>query len=235
MVKKHILSINAPASWPVKRKEEMFLLRPLPGKNFQGAMPLGIILKNMLKFAETTKEAKKLLNEGKVLINKKKVTEIKAPLGLMDVLELPELKTAYRMLLNSRGKLTLHKISEDEAALKPCKIKNKTSLKNGKQQINLDDGTNLLSDKKEYKVGDTLMIEMPAMKASSHLKLEKGALVYITAGTNVGKAGTFESLKSFKGGQPDNIVVKTKEGTIETRKEYALVIGNGGKSVITIE
>jgi ribosomal protein S4E len=91
-----------------------------------------------------------------------------------------------------------------------------------------------LSDNKSYKVGDTLLIEMPAMKASNHFKLEKGALVYITAGTNVGKVGVMESTKSFKGGQPDNIVISTKNGTIETRKEYALVIGHG-KSAISIE
>lgn len=235
MVKKHIISINAPKSWPVERKAEKFLLRPMPGRKFETAMPLGIILKNILKVATTTKEAKSLLREGKILVNKKKVTEVKFPAGLMDVIELPELSSAYRILLNSRGKLVFKKIDEKEASLKPCKIINKKSLKGGKTQFNLDDGTNLLSENKTYKVGDTLVLEFPEMKVKEHLKMEKGALVYITAGTKVSKKGNFESFRSFKGSQPDNIVVKTNEGMIETKKGYALAIGSGNKSAINVE
>ena len=235
MVKKHIASISAPKSWPISRKKEVFLMRPMPGRNFNVSMPLGIILKDMLNLTTTTKESKKILKEGKVLVNKKKIEEVKHPVGLMDVVEVPELHSTYRMVLNGRGKLEMLKVDEKEAAIKPCKIINKTSLKGGKTQINMDDGTNMLSDKKDYKVGDTLVLSLPELKAKEHLKLEKGALVYVTAGTKVGQVGTFEGLRSFKGGQPDNVVIQTKNGTIETRKEYALVIGHGGKGVISTE
>lgn len=234
MVKKHIASISAPRTWPIKRKGEVFLMRPMPGRKLMLSLPLGIVLKELLHLTATTKESKKVLKDGKVLVNKKKRDEVKFPLGLMDVIEIPELGTSYRMILNNRGKLGLHKIDEKESSLKPCKITNKTSLKGGKVQVNLDDGTNMISDNKDYRVGDTLVIEYPELKIKSHLKLEKGALVYITAGAKVGQVGSFESIKTFIGGQPDNIIVKTNDGTIETRKEYALVIGLNGKGVFSL-
>ncbi len=235
MVKKHIVSISAPKSWPIKRKAEMFLLRPNPGRDMDTSMPIGIIMKDLLHLTSTTKETKKVLKDGKVLVNKKKIGEVKYPVGLMDVLEVPELSSYYRLILSTKGKITMHMIDEKESSVKPCKIINKRSLSGGKMQINFDDGTNLLSDKKDYKVGDTLVLELPALKPKEHLKMEKGALVYVTAGTKVGVLGTFEGIKSFKGGQPDNVLIKTKDGTIETRKEYALVVGHNGKSAISLE
>lgn len=234
MVQKHIVSINAPRPWPINRKAERFVMRPMPGKKMHTAMPLGMVMKDMLQLASTTRETKKLLKEGKVLVNKKKCDEVKYPVGLFDVVDVPDLGQSYRMTLNTRGKLSLIKIDAKESELKPCKILNKTSLKGKKMQLNLDDGTNLLSDNKEYKVGDTLLIGLPEMKVKDHLKLEMGALVYVKAGTKVGTIGTFEGVKSFKGGQPDNLVIKTNEGTIETRKEYALVIGHGNRSTLNL-
>lgn len=235
MVKKHIASISAPKSWPIKRKAEVFLMRPMPGRKFGLSLPLGLILRDLLHLTTTTKESKKVLKDGKILINKKKRDEVKFPVGFMDVIEIPSANLTYRFVLNKRGKLVLQAIDAKEAALKPCKIIGKTSLKGGKKQVNLDDGTNILADNKDYKVGDTLVIESPELKVKEHLKLDKGAFVYITAGTKVGQLGIYEGLKSFVGGQPDNIIVKTNDGTIETRKEYALVVGSNGKSIIKLE
>lgn len=235
MVKKHIASISAPKSWPIKRKAEVFLMRPMPGKSFSTSLPLGIILRDLLHLTTTTKESKKVLKEGKILINKKKRDEVKFPVGFMDVIEIPEAGSIYRFVLNKRGKLLLQNIDAKESSLRPSKIVGKTSLKGGKMQVNLDDGTNILVDNKNYKVGDTLVIESPELKVKEHLKFEKGSFLYITAGTKVGQLGTYEGLKSFVGGQPDNIIVKTNEGIIETRKEYALVVGTNGKSVIKLE
>ena len=235
MVKKHIASISAPKSWPIKRKAEVFLMRPMPGRSFSTSLPLGIILRDLLHLTTTTKESKKVLKDGKILVNKKKRDEVKFPVGFMDVLEIPDASSIYRFVLNKQGKLMFQNIDAKESSFKPCKIVGKTSLNGGKMQVNLDDGTNILADNKNYKVGDTLVIEYPELKVKEHLKLEKGAFVYITAGTKVGQLGTFEGLKSFVGGQPDNIIVKTSNGTIETRKEYALVVGTNGKSVIKLE
>lgn len=235
MVKKHIASISAPKSWPIKRKAEVFLMRPMPGRKLGLSLPLGIILRDLLHLTTTTKESKKILKSGKVLVNKKKRDEVKFPVGFMDVIEIPETSAIYRLVLNNRSKLALQSIDAKESSLKPCKIVNKTFLKGGKIQVNLDDGTNILTDSKDYNVGDTLVIEFPELKVKEHLKLENGVLVYITAGTKVGQLGAYEGLKSFVGGQPDNIVVKTNDSTIETRKEYALVVGLNGKSVIKLE
>ena len=35
MVKGHMKTLTAPTSWPVKRKNNIFVVRPKPGKSFE--------------------------------------------------------------------------------------------------------------------------------------------------------------------------------------------------------
>ena len=57
-----------------------------------------------------------------------------------------------------------------------------------------------------------------------HLKFEKGALIYLVAGKHIGKTAILSEVLSFRGSQPDRVVLKGKEGTVDTLKEYAFVV-----------
>jgi small subunit ribosomal protein S4e len=235
MVKKHLIRLNAPKTWPIKRKGLMFITRPNPGShNLKTSMPTGVVLKEMLKHVKTTKEVKRILNSKGFIVNKKARVNPKYPVGLMDTIEIPAIKENYRALISRKGKLIFHSIKEAETAIKPCKIVGKRTLKNKKLQLNLNDGTNILVKKDEYKVGDTIVLDLKKKEIKQHIKFEKGALVYMTSGKMVATIGNVESVKSFKGKQPDSLIFKTKDGNIlETKKEYAIVIGKD-KPTITL-
>jgi small subunit ribosomal protein S4e len=228
MSKKHLKRLNTPTTWNIKRKENKYIKRPYPGAHsFNDGMPLSIFLKDLLNFAKTNKEVKNILNKQEVLIDGIKRKDSKFIVGLMDVISLPYLKENFRVILNKKGKLDIIKINESESKLKICKIIGK-SVCEGKLQINLFDGRNILAEKKDCKVGDSVLVELPEQKIKEIIKLENGSMVLIVDGKKSGKIAVIEDIK-------DNIMkCRDDEGSFETSKAYAFAIGTD-KSLIKIE
>ena len=221
MIKRHLKRLAAPRSWKIKRKGITFITRPKPGAHpLDEAISLNVILKDILKYATTTREVKKIIANKEIIVDGLRRKEHRFMVGFMDVLTIPELKVHYRMLINKKGELVLVKIDDKETKIKLCRIKNK-SLVGDKIQLNLFDSRNILVDKNtDYKIGDTLVIEVPSQKIVHHLKLERGAVVFISKGKKVGSIGRIDTLGS------DGVTCKKENGDIiETKKEYAFVVG----------
>ncbi len=213
-----------PEFWPLAKKSESYVTTPMPGPHQKfNCIPLKLIVRDSLKFAETSGEAKKILNAGKVLVDKKVRKEPHFPVGFMDVLEIPELQVRYRVNINKRG-LILEKIKEDETGIKLCRITGKTILKKGVQQLNLHDGRNILS-KGSHKIGDSLMIEIPSQKVLRHYTLRKGEPALIIAGRNRGVTGRIKDIKDRKSMlEKSTVTIETERGKdIETLKDYVVV------------
>ena len=220
MVKNHLSRLNAPKSWSMKKKGIKFVTRPSSGlHSLRESMPLSLLLTNLLKYARTRKEVKKILNEKKIWINGKVRKDLGFAVGLMDVISVPSLDECYRVYYNHLGRFQLLPIKGEEREIKLVKIENKTVLKTGKYQINNTDGTNFVLDKNDYATGDTLIVSLKEEKIKEHLQFKKGARIFITAGNKVGVVGTLEEIKD------KNILVKTKDLEFETLKKYAFVIG----------
>ena len=168
MTKAHLSRLAAPKTWKVKRKGIKWITKAKTGAHsLKLSIPLRIVLRDMLNYAGTSNEVKKLVNKKEVLIDNKVRTEERFAVGFMDVIDLPKLKESYRVLFDTKGRLTLKKITKD-TDLKICKIKNKTKVK-GITQLNLFDGKNLLVDKDIYKTGDSIVWDLKTQKIKSHL------------------------------------------------------------------
>lgn len=176
-----------PRSWPLPRKGTKYVTKPLVGKKIEYALPICIILRDMLKKAITKKEVKKILLAKDVLVDNKEVKNISFPVGLFDIVALPRINKYFRIEFSKKGKLCIKEIPENEAYLKPCKIIGKKMLKKGKTQINLYDGKNFLY--KEGKVNDSVIIDLKQNKIVKHLPLKEGALVYVIKGKYAGVKG----------------------------------------------
>ena len=186
MVKRHLFALNAPKNWPIEVKKQVWITRPNPGPHpLYRCLPLGILIKNLLHYARTSREVKVILNSGEILIDNKVRKDNKFPVGLMDLIEIKKTNEHFRLILNEDNKYQLNKV-ENKERLKPYKIIGKTILKKGKIQLNLFDGKNIIVDKNNYKVGDTIIFDLDENKIVNHLKLEKGSTVYITNGKYIG-------------------------------------------------
>ncbi len=231
MVKNHIKRLAAPNTWPIERKKYAWVARPYSGTHrLHHCMPISFVLKEVLSYAKTAKEAKQILNTGKILIDAKIRKKPKYPLGLFDVLSVDG--DNYRMLLNLKGKLFLHPIKSDEAMIKPRKIVRKYVAKGGRLCITTYDGTTQIV-KVDYNTDDTLIFDLAKNEIKEHLNLEKGSLVYIIGGKQVGKVGIIQEIKQAEGLQSQRIAFTVGEKSFETLKEYAFVIGKT-KPVISL-
>lgn len=242
--KRHLKRKPAPKFWPIHRKEFVWTAKPKPGPHpISGCMPILLIVREMLGFAKTRKEAKTIVSQGKIEVDGKTQREERFPVGLMDVISIPEIGKMYRVLPSEKG-LILHPIEKEEAEFKLCRIENKTSIHGGHVQLNLYDGRNVLIQVKDPKKPgedvcqtlDTLKIGLPAQEVIGRLKLAKGAPVIIIGGKNVGKHGKIVTVEEKPGQKRRNSLVTVEDANgnrFQTIMNFVFVIGDK-KPVISL-
>ncbi len=233
MVRK-LKALNAPKFWKIAKKKTKWVVSPSPGphKKFE-CIPLSIILRNILKIAETRKEAKRIINNGDVLVDNDVVKDSSYPVGLFDTVSLPKTKKHYRIVPTEKG-LELVEINANEAKVKLCKIKNKTILKRGKIQLNLNDGKNILTESKDYKTGDSLLLEVPSLKISKHMKFMTGAKGVVIKGGNSGKIGIVKSIIESKISNPPRILCEIGDASKEVLKDRFFVLGENQDLTVNV-
>jgi len=155
-------------------------------------------------------------------------------LGLMDTLSFAApLDAHYRVMKNHRGKLVLVAIPAAEATTKIGRVRFKHTVKNGRVEVTLHDGRNLLvAASTPYRVGDSVKIEVPGQKVVDHLPLAPGALAYVAGGTHVGELARVERVEVRNSSQPN--LVHFKEG-FSTIKEYVYVVGQNAPEITVAE
>lgn len=221
MAKNHLTRLAAPKTWQVQRRATKFITKPNPGPHkLTLGLPLGVALKEVLGYSTTTREVKKILNQAQVKIDGKPIKDFRRIVGLFDVIQFAKSNECFRTMLNRNGKLGFVKIADNEAKTKLAKIIGKTMVE-GRTQLNLYDGKNIMADANSYNVGDTLVLSLHDYKISKHLKLGKNMVIFLTGGKHIGEAGSVEDIVGKK------IIYKDANGDlVETLKEYAFVIGD---------
>ncbi len=211
----------APKFWPIHRKEFFWVVKPSPGPHsLKNCLPLTIILRDILKFAKTRKEAKTIVSQGKVYVDGKVRREDDFPVGLMDVISISDVDKYFRIVPSRKG-LILHPISKEESNFKLCRIENKKVVENGHVQLNLHDGSNILVkvvDPKKpqedtYKTLDSVKIGLPERQILQQVKMKENDFAIITSGKNIGKHGKIIEIEKTKGKKRTNALV-----TIEDKK-----------------
>ena len=225
----------APKFWPIHRKELPWVVKPSSGAHsLQSGLPLTLVLRDMLGVAQTRKEAKIILSKGKVLVNGKVRRMDDFPVGLMDVISIPDANTNYRVMPSHKG-LVLNPISKEEAGFTLARVEDKMTVKNG-VQIALHDGSNLLvkvadpkkPDEVTYETFDILKVTYPEKQVASVLKTKEGNLAVITGGKNIGKQGKIveiEKTEAKKRRQALVVVEDEKGSRYQTILDFVFSIG----------
>lgn len=217
----HVKRLTIPMTWTRFRKTRKWATAPAPGphKKFD-SIPLSMLLRDTLGVVSNVREVKNALSRGMVKVDGKAVKERHRGVGLMDSVQIAD--QCYRVIPDLKG-LKLITIPAKEAGLKLVKITGK-SMVGGKLQLNLHDGRNILSDKKDMAIGDTLLISVPDNKISKHLPITAGAQVLITSGKHRGVIATLKDRKKMPF-RADQAVVDAGKETFETTFDYLMAIG----------
>ena len=233
-MKRHLKTYPAPRFWPIMIKEHEFTIRPASGPHpISWAIPLGILLRDILKYAKTVGEVKRILAEGKVLIDGKVRADYKFPVGLMDVIYLKPANEYYRVLPNSVKRLALVKITPEEATFKLVRLTGKRILRGNKVQLNFHDGRSSIVKVEDpfniqvgYRIFDVLKISIPEGQVMGSIPLEPDAFVSIIGGTNIGKYGTMKETPDTRGPTSlAKVIIGDVENTVTLK--YLFPIGKG--------
>ena len=221
----HMKRLAAPRSWPIKRKACIWVAKQTAGAHsVEDSMPAVTVLRDMVGACDTAREAKRIIGNREMFVDGKAVKNPKAPVGFMDVITVPKMDLAFRMLITDKGKLTLVPIDAEEAKWELCKIKDKTLVKGGKVQLNLTGGRNIILDKNNYKCGDSLKVAFDGQAILDSYPFSEGALVLIKDGAQSGAVKTVKSVQVIRGSAPN--VVSFTDGS-ETIADNCFVIGAG--------
>jgi small subunit ribosomal protein S4e len=232
----------APRFWPIHRKEAVWIVRPSSGPHsLEKCLPLSIVLRDILEVAETRKEAKKAITQGKIYVDGKVRRKDDFPVGLMDVISMPELNKFYRVLPSHKG-LFLNSISKEEASFKLLRVEDRTIVKNGNSQIALHDGTNLLVKAENpenpsevpYETFATLKLGLPEKQVLDQLKTKKGNIAIITGGKNIGKQGKIVEIEKTEAKKRRNalVVVEDEKGNrYQTILDFVFSIGEANSLI----
>ena len=187
----HLKRLASPKNWIIPKKGTKYVLRAYPGKEM--SMPLGMLVRDLLKLTSIRKETRSFLKKKEIMVDGKAIEEEKFPVGLFDTIALKNLGKFYRIIINEHGKFDVQEIKENEIDQKSYKVMGKTSLKNGKMQLNLFNGRNIISDKK-VSVNDSLVVDLQKNSILKHLPLKDGAKIYVLGGKHMGSFGTIEKI-----------------------------------------
>ncbi|VVC01871.1 30S ribosomal protein S4e [uncultured archaeon] len=205
------------------RKRVKWLLAPAPGPHAKAdSVSAGVLVRDVLGRARSIREAKKILNSGGLLVDGKKIKDVRFPIGLMDVVSLPSEKMHYRVVLQGPN-MVPKKIGAEAASMKYLKVIRKHVISGGKTAITFHDGRNYLGDN-NLKTGDTCVLSVPGFKLLSHIKLAPGAQCLVTEGKHRGDVARLEKIIERPGSHESEVLMKGAAGDFVTVAKYLFAI-----------
>lgn len=236
--RRHLKRLAAPEFWPILRKEAKWTVKPSPGPHpASRSLPLLIVVREVLGYAKTYREARRIIAEGHILVDGVVRRDYKFPVGYMDVIEIRTSGEYFRVVPVPAKVMALVPISKEEASYKLCRIENKTTVKGGRIQLNLHDGRNIVlppEEGRKFTTLSTVKISVPGNELLDYFSLEKGALVTVIGGINVGRVGRILSISEGVRHYRKLVIIEDiRGGTFSTSLDKVFVVG-ASKPEITL-
>ena len=218
---RHMKRIAAPLARGLSPKGSVWVTKGIAGPHrAKESIPLTVLLRDILKIAGTSKQARSVVKSGEVLVDGRSINDEQFCVGLMDVVSVPKLGKHYRIVVTA-GVLKPMPITAEEAKLKYCRVQGKRFVAKGKMQLNMHDGRCVILEKTDAKPGDTLVFSLPKQEIKSHLKREKGCRCLVFRGKHSGFIANLEDImERARSKESDARLV----GGIITLKNYLFVV-----------
>ncbi|TKX75370.1 30S ribosomal protein S4e [Halorubrum sp. GN11_10-6_MGM] len=222
---RHQKRLSVPNSWPVERKTNTFTVKAGAGPHGEAGVPLVVLLRDVLGYVDSTKEARYALNNDSILVNGDAISDEQRPIGMFDILAFPERGEFFRVFPDEGGRLALTPVDEEAAGSRLGKIANKTVVPGGAVQLTLHDGTNVrVDDDADYETNDSIVVDNETKEIVAHFEYEEGALVTAVAGQHAGQIGEIDDIDVTLGSGDNTVTVDSDDGGYETVEEYVVVI-----------
>jgi len=187
-----------------------------------------------LKYALTLDEAKKIVKQRLVKVDGKVRTDTTYPAGIMDVITIEKTGENFRLVYDTKGRYSIHRITPEEAKYKLCRVRKALVGPKGVPLIVTHDGRTIRYPDPSIKVNDTVIFDIATSKITDHIKFDSGNQCMVTGGHNVGRVGLVTHRERHPGGF-DIVHIKDVAGnSFATRVHNIFVIGKGTKTYISL-
>lgn len=227
--------MNAPKHWMLDKLTGVWAPRPSTGPHkLRECLPLVILLRNRLKYALTKNEVLAIVMQRLIKVDGKVRTDTNYPAGFQDVVSIEKTKENFRLLYDTKGRFSVHRITPEEAKYKLCRVKRQELGKRGIPYIVTHDGRTIRYPDPEIKVHDTVKVDVESGKIVDFVKFEVGNVCMATGGNNMGRVGTITNREKHPGSF-EIIHVKDSSGhSFATRLNNVFVMGKGNKPWVSL-
>eukprot|EP01001_Neometanema_parovale_P009108 NODE_5353_length_953_cov_261.926506_g5137_i0.p1 GENE.NODE_5353_length_953_cov_261.926506_g5137_i0~~NODE_5353_length_953_cov_261.926506_g5137_i0.p1 ORF type:complete len:288 (+),score=87.71 NODE_5353_length_953_cov_261.926506_g5137_i0:58-864(+) len=224
--KKHLKRLNAPKHWMLDKLGGIYAPKPRPGPHTsRECLPLSLIIRNKMKYALNYKEVMMVLGQRCLKVDGRVRTDPKYPTGFMDVVTIERTGDKFRLLYDTKGRFVLHKVKDDEANIKLCKVRKLAYAPNRRPYICTHDSRTISFPDPNLKKGDSVILDTETGKIKEWVRFKPGCLIMITGGANRGRVGEVISRERHPGSFDIIHVKDAVDNTFATRVDNCFVIG----------
>jgi len=225
--KKHLKRLAAPSHWLLDKLSGVYAPRPSPGPHkLRDCMPLIVFLRNRLKYALNGREVKAIVMQRLIKVDGKVRTDPNYPAGFMDVISIEKTGENFRLIYDTKGRFTVHRITAEEAEYKLGKVKRVQLGKGGIPFLVTHDARTIRYPDPSINVNDTVKIDLNTGKIAEYIKFDTGAIAMITGGRNMGRVGVVTHRERHDGGFNIVHLKDAVDNEFATREGNVFVIGD---------
>lgn len=208
----HQKRLSAPKHYPVRRKESSYVSTIKGSRNADSAIPAVLFLRDVVEYADSSKEAKEIVNNGGLLRNGDRVGDIQEGLGQLDLVELPDTEEAFRVLKNGDN-LDFVPVEEDTVFAKVVD----RSVEGEEFVYRLHNGENYRTGD-DFSTGNTLVFG----DGVEEIELDEGAEVLVIKGRHAGDTAEVQEINE-RGMNPDTAMIENSE-SFETQLDNLVAV-----------
>jgi small subunit ribosomal protein S4e len=212
----HQKRLSAPKHYPISRKDNTYISTVKGSRSKENAIPANVFLRDVTEYAETDKEAKKIVKQGDILRNGEKIRDVKQGIGVLDVVQLPEAEENFRVLRDGKNL----QFTPTEDLRKAAKITGK-KIEGDEYIYRLHNGENYRSTA-EHQTQNTLIFEDQGV---NEVELQEGAEVLVLSGQHAGETAQLEQINQ-RGMNPDTGTVSKDDTEFETELKNLVATGD---------
>ncbi|KAI4115696.1 MAG: hypothetical protein LQ345_003755 [Seirophora villosa] len=225
-VKKHQKRLAAPSHWLLDKLSGAYAPRPSPGPHkLRDCMPLIVFIRNRLKYALNARETKAIVMQRLIRVDGKVRTDATFPAGFMDVISIEKTGENFRLVYDTKGRFTVHRITAEEAEYKLGKVKRVQLGKGGIPFLVTHDARTIRYPDPAIKVNDTVKIELATGKITDFIGFDTAVIAMVTGGRNMGRVGVITHRERHDGGFNIVHIKDAIDNSFATREANVFVIG----------
>lgn len=218
--------LAAPSHWLLDKLSGKYAPKPSPGPHKQReCMPLVVFIRNRLKYALNGRETKAIVMQRLIKVDGKVRTDPTFPAGFMDVISIEKTGEHFRLIYDTKGRFTIHRITDEESGYKLAKVRRVQLGSKGIPYLVTHDARTIRYPDPAIKVNDTVKIDLETGKISEYIRFDTGCICMVTGGRNMGRVGVITHRERHDGGFDIVHIKDAVDNTFATRLSNVFIIG----------